>query len=232
MDFALFTGEGFAFFCRWLHFFFGVIWIGLLYYFNFVQGSFMAETDGPTKSQVLQKLAPRALWWFRHSAMATFTTGWLIIAYRAHSAPGILNTSWGVSILTGATFGSLMWANVWFVIWPMQKVVIQNAVDVAGGKPANPDAANRAARALVTSRTNVMFSIPMLFFMGAASHLPILMDGDSKIMPFAVVIGTILVAAQANALKGKTGPLTTVRGVITSGFVLTAIVYVTMELLL
>ncbi len=65
-----------------------------------------------------------------------------------------------------------MWANVWFVIWPKNKIVIQNALDTAAGKPANPAAAAAGARGGLASRTNVLFSIPMLFFMGTAQHMP------------------------------------------------------------
>src|SRR3990172_7047377 len=85
-------------------------------------------------------------------------------------------TSYGWAIFLGGTLGSFMWANVWFVIWPKQKIVIQNAIDTAGGKPANPAAAPAGARAGGASRTNVLFSIPMLFYMGAASHLPALAE--------------------------------------------------------
>src|SRR5207245_1337024 len=79
--------------------------------------------------------------------------------------------SYGWKIFFGGILGTTMWANVWFVIWPGQKVVMASAAQVAGGGQAIPEAAARGARAGVTSRTNTMLSIPMLFFMGAASHL-------------------------------------------------------------
>src|SRR6185503_1869849 len=105
-----------------LHFFFGVTWIGHLYYFNFVQGAFFAETDAATKSNAIQKLVPRALWWFRWGAMWTLVTGLVMLLAKGHQAGGmeIYSTSWGVAILTGGLFGLTMWANVWFVIWPNQ----------------------------------------------------------------------------------------------------------------
>src|SRR6476469_1701793 len=113
MDFALLSENGLLFLLRWLHFFFGIIWIGLLYYFNFVQGAFFAETDAATKSGAIQKLVPRALWWFRWGAMWTMATGVTILAIRGHmNGGGIFATSWGVSILTGAAFGLTMWYNV------------------------------------------------------------------------------------------------------------------------
>jgi uncharacterized membrane protein len=233
MDIALFSFDGFLFVLRWLHFFFGVTWIGLLYYFNFVQGGFFAETDAATKSNAIQKLVPRALWWFRWAAMFTMITGLSYFLARGHQAGhGIYMTSWGVNIMTGAAMGLIMWANVWFVIWPNQKIVIQSATQAAQGKPALPEAAGAAARAGVASRTNVLFSIPMLFFMGAASHLPIGMSDASNFGLLAVILGVILAALELNALKGKTGPMTTVKGVIHMGFALTVVLYALVEILL
>lgn len=232
MEFALFTQEGLMFTLRWLHFFFGVMWIGHLYYFNFTQGGFMAEADAGAKSAVTQKLLPRALWWFRWGAMWTMTTGILILGYRGHMAGmQIFATSWGVAILLGGLMGLLMWANVWFVIWPNQKIVIANAKTVAGGGAANPAAPLSAAKGLLASRTNTLFSVPMLFFMGAASHLPLNVSSEAN---FGLIWGVLLLIVggiEFNALKGKLGPMTTVKGVITSGFVLTAVLYVAVELL-
>lgn len=234
MDIALLSNSGLLFLLRWLHYFFGVIWIGHLYYFNFVQGAFFAETDASTKSNATQKLVPRALWWFRWGAMGTFVTGLLILMLYAHNAKtmDVFATSWGVAILTGAALGTLMWANVWFVIWPNQKIVIQSATQAAQGGQALPNAAALAGRALVASRTNTLFSVPMLFFMGAASHLPIAITPESSFTTVTIVLGIIILALEANALKGKTGPMTTIKGVITSAFALTAVLYLTMELIL
>ncbi len=226
---ALLSTTGLLFVLRWFHFFFGIIWIGLLYYFNFVQGAFFAETDASTKSNATQKLVPRALWWFRWGAMFTFLTGWAIIFIEMSQTEGIMTSPWGVLILIGAMLGTLMWANVWFVIWPNQKIVIQNAVQTATGGAAIPGAADRGARALVASRTNVMFSIALLFFMGAAKHLPIIMAPDVKPhMPLGIIL-IILAALEVNALKGKTGPMTTVKGVIHCGFALTIALYAIVE---
>ena len=232
MDFALFSSAGLMFVLRWLHFFFGVTWIGHLYYFNFVQGAFFAETDAATKSNAIQKLVPRALWWFRWGAMWTMTTGILILGYRGHSDPAAFASSWGVLILTGASLGMIMWANVWFVIWPNQQIVIQSATQAATGGQALPTAAAAGARALVASRTNVLFSIPMLFFMGAASHLPLTVNPDFNCVALILALGAIILALEINALKGKTGPMTTVKGVIHCGFALTAVLYFLMEIIL
>ena len=232
MQFALFSMDGVLFLLRWIHFFAGVTWIGLLYYFNFVQGAFFAETDAATKSNAVQKLVPRALLWFRHGALWTMISGLLILAIRGHlGGPAIFASSWGVTILTGAALGLTMGANVWFVIWPNQKVVIASATQVAKGGQAIPNAAACAAKAGLASRTNTLFSFPLLFFMGAASHLPLGIGPNANFMFLAVAMAVIIGALQFNALKGKMGPMTTVRGVIHCGVALTAVMYVAMEVL-
>ncbi len=232
MEIALLSLDGFMFLLRWLHFFFGVMWIGLLYYFNFVQGSFFAETDAATKSNAIQKLLPRALWWFRWGAMFTMLTGLTYLATKGHrDGFEIFLTSWGVCILTGSTLGLLMWANVWFVIWPNQKVVIASATQVAGGGAALPTAAAAGARAGVASRTNTLFSIPMLFFMGAASHLPMAVNPNANLWILTGVFAVIFGLIELNALKGKTGPLTTIQGVMSCGFGFAAFLYVLIEVL-
>jgi uncharacterized membrane protein len=113
--------------------------------------------------------------------------------------------------------GTIMAYNVWMVIWPVQRDVIQNAINVAGGKPANATLAARLPRAALASRTNVLFSIPMLFFMLSARHWTY---GVSSPMVYFVVALLVIIGIEANVFKGKMGPLTTVKGVITSGFVL------------
>ncbi len=232
MDWALFSDTGVLMLLRWIHFIFGIIWIGLLYYFNFVQGPFFAETDAATKSGAIQKLVPRALWWFRWGAMFTWLSGWLIIGMRGHETQGaIFATSWGVTIMTGAFLGTLMWFNVWFVIWPNQKIVIQSATQVAQGGQALPNAAAAGARAGCASRHNVLFSFALLFMMGAASHLPIQVAEGATHIWYGVLL-VIGLALEANALKGKTGPLTTVKGVIHCSVALAVVMYALMEIIL
>lgn len=231
---SLFSMTGVEFILRWLHFFFGIMWIGHLYYFNFTQGSFMAEADPSTKSGVTTKLVPRALWWFRWGAMWTMVTGILMLGMKGHMAKSfeIFLTSWGIAILIGTVLGLTMWFNVWFVIWPNQKIVIASATQVAQGGAVIPEAAASAARALVASRTNTLLSIPMLFFMGAATHLPLNVTSDSKIGLLAAILSLIWAGLELNALKGKTGPMTTVKGVIHSGFGLTIMIYLVLEICL
>jgi len=219
------------FILRWLHFFFGITWIGHLYYFNFTQGTFLnaQDVDNSAKSALRIKLLPVALWWFRMGAMITFLTGvayWSLKGHTYGSMMGYLTSSYGVTISIGALLGITMWYNVWFVIWPKQKVVIQNATQVAAGQAALPQAADCAARANVASRTNTLLSIPMLFFMGAASHLPFPIGEASNLKMFWILFFILWAAIEYNALKGKTYKImTTVQQVITSGFVLTGIIF-------
>jgi uncharacterized membrane protein len=102
---------------RWGHIVFGVTWIGLLYYFNFIQTEYVKEADDGAKADVMAKLAPRALWWFRWAAMFTFLTGLLLLGYVLH-----MRLSLGITL--GALMGTLMMLNVWLIIWPNQKIVI------------------------------------------------------------------------------------------------------------
>jgi len=226
MQLTLFTLDGLLFFLRFLHIFFAIIWIGLLYYFNFVQGAFFAEVDAVVKSTATQKLVPRALWWFRWGAFWTFIVGLSILTIRGHQAgaDGMMNSYW-MNILTGALMGTIMAANVWFVIWPNQKIVIANAVATATGGAANPNAANAGARATVASRTNTLLSVPMLFFMAAARHLIYGVSENSHVGAYWALVAVTVGAIEYNALCGKTGPITTIKGVITCGFILVAVFY-------
>jgi uncharacterized membrane protein len=234
---SLLSNAGVEFLLRWLHFLAGITWIGLLYYFNFVQGPFFAEADAATKSVATQKLVPRALWWFRWSAAVTFLSGALIIGKRIGESPvgsGAWSSPWAVAILTGALFGTLMLVNVWRVIWPNQRIVIASAVAAATGGQANPAAAAAGRRAFLASRTNVVFSVPMLFFMGAASHMP--PNPITNLMGYW--IGVLIVAAlvEINALTATSGattkPIEKIPGVITTGFVVWAVVYALVQLVL
>ncbi len=227
---ALLSTEGWLFLLRWIHFLAGITWIGLLYYFNFVQTPFFAETEAAVRSGAVQKLVPRALWWFRWGAMITFLSGWLYLLHYWVGMVGFAASSGAWAILLGGLLGSVMWANVWFVIWPNQKIVIQNAVDTAAGRPANPAAAPAGARSGLASRTNVLLSIPMLFFMGSASHLRALgipRNGATFWIIALVIMGLV----ELNALAGKPGtattkPLATVSGTLWAGFILALVYYV------
>src|SRR3954469_12685537 len=101
---------------RWGHFLFGITWIGLLYYFNFVQGASFAEMDAAARTNATTKLVPRALWWFRWGAMGTAITGFLILAFQEQYSGDYFKSPGGISISTGILFGLTMLANVWLVI--------------------------------------------------------------------------------------------------------------------
>ena len=223
VELALLSGNSLAFLLRWIHLLAGVTWIGLLYYFNFVQGEYFKEADGGAKSDVIQKLVPRALWWFRWAAMLTFLSG-IFLIYIKHLS--------GMGIMIGSTLGIIMFLNVWLVIWPNQKTVIASAKQVAAGGEALPGAAAALGKAGLASRTNTLFSIPMLFFMASSVHLGQLQTPIHHVGAAALtfVFGLIAVLA-LNGIFGKTGPFTTVKGVIGSGFLLTAILYLLVEML-
>lgn len=216
MDIALFTSHGLDYLMRWGHFLAGITWIGLLYYFNFVQGEYFKEAEASHRSGAIQKLVPRALWWFRWAAMFTFITGVVMLAYRG------MGTSYDITI--GATLGTLMFLNVWLIIWPNQKIVIASATQVAEGGDALPEAAAAAPKAALASRTNTLFSFPMLWFMGSSTH----MSNGLVIEASMAGLGAILVvvaALEINGIMGKQGPMTSVRGVIHCGLGLTVVLY-------
>lgn len=240
MNFALFSSAGTEMIFRFFHYFAGVIWIGMLYYFNFVQGEWFKELDADEKIKsargvAVRTLVPRALAWFRYGALFTFLTGFVLLMIRGMFVFGadMFKTPWWALISVGTIFGTMMFLNVWLVIWPNQKIVIANAKNVAAGNPADPNAAGAAAKAGLASRHNTLFSLPILFFMGAASHLPIQINPEYNGKVFALVFLLIAGALEVNALKGKTDYLkiTSIMGVVHMGIVLTGILYVLVEVL-
>jgi len=152
---------------RWVHFLAGITWIGLLYFFNLINAGFLKSLDGPTKNIVIPKLMPAALNWFRHGATVTVLAG-LALYFYLYSKGGTGAIALGI----GGLLGIIMMANVHAIIWPNQKKIIaaveQQAKD---GTPPPPEMAAWGRTALLASRINFMLSIPMLFFMGAGSHL-------------------------------------------------------------
>ncbi len=149
---------------RWLHFLAGIMWIGLLYYFNFVQVAAMkaAGADG-TAAGITKHVAPRALLYFRWSALVTWLAGAALLGANFGSAFTLSNGYAGIGV--GAWLGTIMLFNVWVLIWPNQQKIL-------GMKPATDEEKNKARRvALLASRVNTMLSLPMLFFMaGGLTH--------------------------------------------------------------
>jgi uncharacterized membrane protein len=145
--------------------------------------------------------------------MATFLTGVILLGYR--------HTGLTADITVGALMGTLMFLNVWFIIWPNQKVIVESNQGVLAGNEPNPDAAAAAPKAALASRTNTLFSIPMLYFMGSSAHYA---SGSLVSNGTAVWICVAIIAAlEANAIFGKQGPLTTVPGVIHCGLALAVV---------
>ena len=161
-----------AFLFRWLHVLSGIMWIGLLYYFNFVQIPNMPNIPDEQKPAIGKVIAPAALWWFRWAAMATLVTG-LILGYingYIHDAMslGAMNdfaVPKNIAIGIGMWLGIIMWFNVWFVIWPNQKKALCIVDASADEKAAS------ARTAMLFSRTNTMLSVPMLFAMVSAQNI-------------------------------------------------------------
>jgi uncharacterized membrane protein len=198
---------------RWGHFLFGITWIGLLYYFNLVQTEYFKEADPAARTDAFVKLVPRALWWFRWGAMFTLLTGLVML--------GIRGAALTADITLGAVIAILMFLNVWLIIWPNQRIVIRSNEQVKAGGQALPEAAAAAPKAGLASRTNATFSIPMLYLMGSSAHYH---NGSVGENGTALIIALVIVAAiQANAIFGKQGPMTTVRGFITCGLALTVV---------
>jgi Predicted membrane protein len=167
----IFSKGGFAFLSRWAHVLVGITWIGLLYYFNFVQVPAFGEMEAAARNNAIDKLASRALWWFRWAAVATVVTGLLILGFQDEfTKSSYFKTPGGISIATGILFALTMFVNVWGIIWRNQKVVIANARNVQAGGEADPAAADAGRKAFLASRMNTIYSLPMLLFMIGTSH--------------------------------------------------------------
>ena len=171
------TGEGqpgghawFAFLFRWLHVLSGVMWIGLLWYFNFVQIPNMPNIPDEQKPAIGKVIAPAALFWFRWGAMATIVTGIILAGMNGYLVDAItLGLQSGVAKSTaigiGMWLGTIMWFNVWFVIWPNQK----KALGIVEASAEEKAAAARTA--MLFSRTNTLLSFPMLYSMVSAQNV-------------------------------------------------------------
>ncbi|HEX4047866.1 MAG TPA: urate hydroxylase PuuD [Elusimicrobiota bacterium] len=161
---------------RWLHVIAGITWIGILYFFNFVNSQVQASLDPETKKKLNPQLMPRALWWFRWGAMLTIVTGLVLFTLIYLYTPGVgfgpnaimQGMEGGLSdrsrwIMWGMLFGTIMWFNVWFIIWPAQKGLLS-------GKIAGDAAGPVRARAGLFSKINTYLSGPMLVGMLGANH--------------------------------------------------------------
>jgi uncharacterized membrane protein len=239
----LFTRFGFSGAMRWLHVLFGIAWIGLLYYFNFVQVPAFAEFSAQARNEALTKLATRALWWFRYAALGTAIFGILIIGATKDYFDG-KGSGPTTAILIGILLAMTMLYNVWMVIWPNQKIVIANAANVLAGGTPDPAAATAGRKAFLASRQNVLYSVAMLWFMVATAHFyvaaPLHDPSAGKVWAFAIIAIIIWAVLEANALGfiGGTGPgpfkwvYESVQNVLISAFVLWAVLWILSEILL
>jgi uncharacterized membrane protein len=152
------------FFVRWLHVLAGVMWIGLLWYFNFVQMPSMPKIPDEQKPAVSKVIAPAALFWFRHAALWTVITGVSLASLNGYIGQALMLHRPFTAIGIGMWLALVMAFNVWFIIWPNQQKAL-------GMVPVEADQKAKAARtAMLTSRLNTMFSIPMLFCMVAQQN--------------------------------------------------------------
>ncbi|HJN04342.1 MAG TPA: urate hydroxylase PuuD [Alphaproteobacteria bacterium] len=168
--FDLGSTDWWTFFVRWLHVLSGVMWIGLLWYFNFVQIPNMASIPDEQKPAISKVIAPSALFWFRWGAMGTIVTGVILAILNDYFVGALLiGLESGVpkdtAIGIGMWLGAIMWFNVWFIIWPNQKKAL-------GIVEVDADTKAKAGRtAMLFSRTNTLLSIPMLYAMVSAQNL-------------------------------------------------------------
>ncbi len=159
-----FSNPELPFVFRWLHVMFGVMWIGLLWYFNFVQIPSMPKIPDEQKPAIGKVIAPTALFWFRYAALFTVITGFIVAGLNGYLHQAFTLQTPFRAIGLGMWIAVIMAFNVWFIIWPNQKRAL-------GIVAVEPDVKAKSARvAMLTSRFNTILSIPMLFLMVAQSH--------------------------------------------------------------
>jgi uncharacterized membrane protein len=241
-------GGGGAFLSRYLHILFGIAWIGLLYFFNFVQVPAYAQLSDGARSEALRNVTWRALWWFRWAALCTFLTGLLLLIFQeqlksdyttdaAGEAVSYFATTQGMAISVGMLFGITMFLNVWGVIWRNQKIVIGSARSVAEGGEADPGAPAAAKKAARASRANTFFSFTMLWFMVLTAHFSggfeLVPDGSAKGMfwAFIVILWAVVEASALGFIGGIDGPINKLffddhRKTLLYGFIYLAVIYV------
>ena len=226
-----------------------VMWLGLLWYFNFVQTPAFAEMEASSRNDAFDKLTWRALWWFRWSAAATVVFGLLIIAIapkRTYDKDFWIHSAAGPTLGIGILFGLTMFLNVWLVIWPNQQIVIANARTLKAGGEANPNAAAAARAGAMASRQNTIFSLPLLVFMVGSAHFYRLGPNfagalsSGKCITYLLIGVAVLVILEVNALgmisgRGNSGLnmiYETHKNAMYTGFVLIVAFYILAEILL
>jgi uncharacterized membrane protein len=216
----------------------GITWIGLLYFFNFVQTPAYAQLSDGARGEALRKLTWRAMWWFRWAAAATFVFGLLIISVQEMEDGAYWEGQRGTAILTGILFAVTMFLNVWGIIWRAQKVVIGSAESVANGGQANPDAPAAAKKGARASRCNTFFSFVMLWFMVFAAHGAgfwgtdgTTVGGTAVYWIFVLILWAVVEASALGFIGGIDGPINKAffddhKKTIIFGFLYLAVIYV------
>jgi uncharacterized membrane protein len=193
-----------------LHVIVGIMWMGLLWFFNFVQTPAYAQMEPAARNNAFDKLTWRALWWFRWAAAATVASGILILLFGGFGSSDVYGSAFwkspgGLVLSIGILFGITMFLNVWLVIWPNQQIVIANARNVQSGGQADPAAATAARKGALASRQNTIFSLPLLVFMVGTSHFWNLAGfvqtpSSSKRIVWLLIALVIWALLEANAL--------------------------------
>ncbi len=207
----IFTKAGLFGAFRYLHVLNAVAWMGLLWFFNFIQTPAYAEMEPGARSNAMDKLTWRTLWWFRWSALGTFVTGILVLGVGGFSdtdayGNGFFKSPQGLMFSAAVLFALIMLYNVWMVIWPAQQVVIANARTVQSGGEANPEAPKLARAAAMASRQNTVFSFAVFAGMVGTSHFFSGYDQPNALtrVVFYILLLAIAVGMEMNAL-GKFG---------------------------
>jgi uncharacterized membrane protein len=194
---------------RWLHILSGIVWIGMLYFFNLVQVPAYAAFGDEAKARniALDKVTRRALWWFRWGAVSTVVMGITITTaekdfFKPSNGVSFGKTGGGLAISLGMLVAIIMFLNVWGVIWRNQKVLLANAANLLAGGEANPGAAAAGRKALMASRTNVIFSVGMLYLMVVSSHDVYLGNpiSSGKVGAFWAISIIVIAVLELNAL--------------------------------
>ena len=226
---------------RYAHYLGGITWIGLLYFFNFIQGSAFGEMGDAARGEALRKITWRTLWWFRWAALLTWVSGiWILFHQEVLDSSDYWKSAPGMGIAMGFLLGTTMAANVWMVIWPAQQIAIGSSVAVSEGGEADPEAPAAAKRAGRASRVNTLFSLPLVFFMLWPSHFGANFgnpDSGARLTIWIVFL-VIWIAMEVSAL-GKLGGYDNVlcrkvldkhQDTIVSGLAITVIIHLLFEI--
>jgi len=233
--------ENFIFFIlHWIHVFASIVWIGTLYFYNFFLTPFLAQVRPETRVDVFHRLVPLTMAAFNWGTVLTLLTGWIIYAHQLTSFGGGVFFRWpyGLAISVGGFLGTVMFLNGWFVMHPKQKLVIASATRVAQGGQPDPAAAEHSRRVVLTSRTNLLLSIPMIFLMVSAVHDTSLTTMRGVVAPlwFWLVVLVTVALVELNGLWGTEGRtkklLEPVKGAAAMGAILLVLYYALIQSLI